>query len=50
MLIGMSGLLCYTLAMPELPDLEVIKEFLQDHVVGQETAKGEVVRPIVDGS
>lgn len=45
--IGMSGLLCYTLAMPELPDLEVIKEFLQDHIVGQEIAEVEVVRPIV---
>lgn len=39
--------MCYTLAMPELPDLEVIKEFLQDHVVGQEIAEVEVVRPIV---
>ena len=47
MLVGMSGLLCYTLAMPELPDLEVIKEFLQDHIVGQEIAEVEVVRPIV---
>jgi formamidopyrimidine-DNA glycosylase len=45
--IGMSGLLCYTVAMPELPDLEVIKEFLQDHIVGQEIAEVEVVRPIV---
>jgi len=26
MLICMSGLLCYTLPMPELPDLEVIKD------------------------
>jgi formamidopyrimidine-DNA glycosylase len=33
--------------MPELPDLEVIKEFLQDHIVGQEIAEVEVVRPIV---
>jgi formamidopyrimidine-DNA glycosylase len=33
--------------MPELPDLEVVKEFLQDHVVGQEIAEVEVVRPIV---
>jgi formamidopyrimidine-DNA glycosylase len=47
MLVGMPGLLCYTLAMPELPDLEVIKEFLQDHIVGQEIAEAEVVRPIV---
>ena len=39
--------MCYTLAMPELPDLEVIKEFLQDHIVGQEIAEVEVVRPIV---
>ena len=45
--VGMSGLLCYTVAMPELPDLEVIKEFLRDHVVGQEIAEVEVVRPIV---
>jgi formamidopyrimidine-DNA glycosylase len=37
----------YTLAMPELPDLEVIKEFLQGHIVGQEIAEAEVVRPIV---
>jgi formamidopyrimidine-DNA glycosylase len=43
----MSGFLCYTQAMPELPDLEVIKEFLQDHIVGQEIAEVEVVRPIV---
>jgi formamidopyrimidine-DNA glycosylase len=43
----MSGLLCYTVDMPELPDLEVIKEFLQDHIVGQEIAEVEVVRPIV---
>jgi len=34
--------------MPELPDLEIIKEFLQDHVVGQEIAEVEVVHPIVD--
>jgi formamidopyrimidine-DNA glycosylase len=47
MLVGMPGLLCYTVAMPELPDLEVIKEFLQDHIVGQEIAEVEVVRPIV---
>lgn len=47
MLIGVPGLLCYTLVMPELPDLEVIKEFLQDHIVGQEIAEAEVVRPIV---
>jgi len=33
--------------MPELPDLEVIKEFLQDHIVGQGIAEVEVVRPIV---
>lgn len=33
--------------MPELPDLEVIKEFLQGHIVGQEIAEAEVVRPIV---
>jgi formamidopyrimidine-DNA glycosylase len=33
--------------MPELPDLEIIKEFLQDHIVGQEIAEVEVVRPIV---
>jgi formamidopyrimidine-DNA glycosylase len=39
--------LCYTVAMPELPDLEIIKEFLQDHIVGQEIAEAEVVRPIV---
>jgi formamidopyrimidine-DNA glycosylase len=45
--IGISGLLCYTLAMPELPDLEVIKEFLRDHIVGQEIAEAEVMRPIV---
>jgi formamidopyrimidine-DNA glycosylase len=38
---------CYTLAMPELPDLEIIKEFLQDHIVGHEMAEVEVVRPIV---
>jgi len=44
---GIAGLLCYTVAMPELPDLEVIKEFLQDHIVGQEIAEVEVVRPIV---
>lgn len=43
----MPGLLCYTVAMPELPDLEVIKEFLHDHIVGQEIAEAEVVRPIV---
>jgi len=47
MLICMSGLLCYTLPMPELPDLEVIKEFLQAHVIGREIAEVEVVRPIV---
>jgi formamidopyrimidine-DNA glycosylase len=47
MLVGIPGLLCYTLAMPELPDLEVIKEFLHDHIVGQEIAEAEVVRPIV---
>jgi formamidopyrimidine-DNA glycosylase len=46
-LIGMSGLLCYTIAMPELPDLEIIKEFLQDHIVGQGIDEVEVVRPIV---
>jgi len=46
--VGRPGLLCYTLVMPELPDLEIIKEFLQDHVVGQEIAEVEVVRPIVD--
>jgi formamidopyrimidine-DNA glycosylase len=45
--IGISVLLCYTLAMPELPDLEVIKEFLQDHIVGQEITEVEVLRPIV---
>jgi formamidopyrimidine-DNA glycosylase len=45
--IGISGLLCYTLAMPELPDLEVIKEFLQNCIIGQEIAEAEVVRPIV---
>jgi formamidopyrimidine-DNA glycosylase len=33
--------------MPELPDLEIIKEFLQDHIIGQEIAEVEVVRPIV---
>ncbi len=43
----MPGLLCYTVAMPELPDLEVITEFLQDHIVGQQIAEVEVVRPIV---
>jgi len=36
MSVGMSGFLCYTVVMPELPDLEFIKEFLQDHIVGQE--------------
>ena len=44
---GTAGLLCYTVAMPELPDLEIIKEFLQDHIIGQEIAEVEVVRPIV---
>ena len=34
MSVGMSGFLCYTVAMPELPDLEFIKEFLQGHIVG----------------
>ncbi len=33
--------------MPELPDLEIIKEFLQDHIIGQEIAEAEVLRPIV---
>ena len=45
--VGISALLCYTRAMPELPDLEVIKEFLQDHIIGHEIAEVEVVRPIV---
>ena len=49
MLIGMPGLLCYTMVMLELPDLEVSKEFLQDHIVGQEIVGGEVVRPIAGG-
>jgi len=33
--------------MPELPDLEVIKEFLQKHLVGRRIEKVEILRPIV---
>ena len=33
--------------MPELPDLEVIKEFLQPRLVGQTIVEVEVLRPIV---
>ncbi len=33
--------------MPELPELEVAKEFLQEHVVGRRIEKVEVLRPIV---
>ena len=33
--------------MPELPELEVTKEFLQEHVVGRRLERVEVLRPIV---
>lgn len=33
--------------MPELPELEVTKEFLQEHVVGRRIEKVEVLQPIV---
>jgi len=33
--------------MPELPELEVTKEFLQEHLVGRRIEKVEVLRPIV---
>ncbi len=33
--------------MPELPDLEVIKEYLQDRLPGQRIKKIELLRPIV---
>jgi len=33
--------------MPELPELEVTKEFLQENVVGRSIEKVEVLRPIV---
>ncbi len=33
--------------MPELPELEVTKGFLQEHVVGRRIEKVEVLRPIV---
>jgi len=46
MSVGMSGFLCYTVVMPELPDLEFIKEFLQDHIVGQEI-KERILLPFV---
>ena len=33
--------------MPELPDLEVVKEFLNLHVQGKEVVRAEVLRPTV---
>lgn len=33
--------------MPELPELEITKEFLQEHLVGRRIEKVEVLRPIV---
>ena len=33
--------------MPELPELEVVKDFLVEHLVGQRIEKVEVLRPIV---
>ena len=33
--------------MPELPDLEVIREFLTERIVGLSIASAEVRRPIV---
>jgi formamidopyrimidine-DNA glycosylase len=33
--------------MPELPELEVIKDFLQEHVVGRRIEKIDILRPIV---
>jgi len=33
--------------MPELPDLEVVKEYLQDHLPGQRIETVELLRPIV---
>jgi formamidopyrimidine-DNA glycosylase len=33
--------------MPELPDLEVVKEFLQPRLVGQTIVEAEVLRPII---
>jgi len=33
--------------MPELPDLEVIKEFLEPRLIGQTIATAEVLRPLI---
>src|SRR5512137_3067110 len=33
--------------MPELPDLEVIKEFLQPRLVGQTIVEAEELRPLI---
>ena len=33
--------------MPELPELEVVKEFLQAHIVGQTITEVEIRRPLV---
>ena len=33
--------------MPEAPELEVIKEFLVQHLVGQEVTDAQVLRPSV---
>jgi formamidopyrimidine-DNA glycosylase len=33
--------------MPELPDLEIIREVLTRHIVGQRIEEAEIVRPLV---